>query len=106
MSNYIPPRVPMVDPKTGMATRQWFLYFQGSDPAPISPVVVGDSPFTYTPSDVGSVVVTGGTVSLIEIIRKGIAVNVGVTTGIIPIARGDQLRTTYTVVPTVTFLGD
>ncbi|AKA60334.1 hypothetical protein P26218_31 [Rhodoferax phage P26218] len=105
MSNFMPPRVPLVDPNTGMVTRQWYLYFQGSDPAAATAVVVGVSPFTYVPSEVGSVVVRGGTVSLIEVIRKGIAVNVGVTAGIIPIARGDQLRITYTVLPTVTFLG-
>jgi len=105
MTNFVPPRVPLVDPNTGMVTRQWYLYFQGSDPAAATAVVVGVSPFTYVPSDVGSVVVRGGTVSLIEIIRKGTAVDVGVTAGIIPIARGDQLRITYTVLPTVTFLG-
>ena len=105
MSNFVPPRVALVDPKTGMVTRQWYLYFQGADPAPVSPVTVTASPFLYTPSDVGSVVVQGGTVSLIEIVRKGTSVNTGVTAGVIPIARGDQLRITYTVLPTVTFLG-
>lgn len=105
MSNFIPPRVALVDPNTGMVTRQWYLFFQGSDPAAPIPVVVGASPFTYTPSDVGSVVVRAGNVSLLELIRKGTAVPLGVVAGAVPIARGDQLRITYTVAPTVTFLG-
>jgi hypothetical protein len=105
MSNFIPPRVALVDPNTGMVTRQWYLFFQGGDPSTPSPVTVGVSPFTYTPSEAGSVVVQAGTVSLLEIVRKGTAVPLGVVAGAVPLARGDQLRITYTVVPTVTFLG-
>lgn len=27
--NFVPPRVPLVDPRTGLITREWYLFLQG-----------------------------------------------------------------------------
>lgn len=71
--------------------------------APLSSVAVGASPYTYVAPDNGKLVVQGGTVSLIELGRKSSFVTTGIIAGLVPVARGDQVRITYTVVPTVTF---
>lgn len=71
---------------------------------PSSSVTVGASPFTYTAPFDGIVSVTSGTVSAIAIIRSGTTVSTGITTGLIPVRRLDQVRITYTVSPTVVFL--
>lgn len=71
--------------------------------APLAAVVVGASPFTYVAPDSGTLVVQGGTVSLVELGRKGSFVTTGLIAGVVPVSRGDQLRVTYTVLPTMTF---
>jgi predicted Rossmann-fold nucleotide-binding protein len=71
--------------------------------APLAALTPGASPYTYVASDNGRVVVQGGTVSLIELGRKGSFVTTGLTAGVVPVSRGDQLRVTYTVVPNMTF---
>lgn len=71
---------------------------------PVSSITVGGSPFTYTASFAGSVAITGGTVSAITIIRQGTSVTTGLTTGLIPVSRFDQVRVTYTGTPTMTFI--
>lgn len=66
-------------------------------------VAVGASPFTYVAPDNGKLVIQGGTVSLIELGRKGSFVTVGLVAGVTPVVKGDQVRITYTVPPTLTF---
>lgn len=74
-----------------------------SSTAPLASVVVGASPFTFVAPDPGKLVVQGGTVSLVELGRKGSFATTGITAGVIPVARGDQVRVTYSVLPTATF---
>lgn len=74
-----------------------------SSTAPLASVAVGASPFTYVAPDPGKLVVQGGTVSLVELGRKGSFVTTGILTGVLPVARGDQVRITYAVLPTMTF---
>jgi hypothetical protein len=78
------------------------------DPAPraqpFAAITVGASPYTYTASADGSVAVTGGTVTGISVIRQGTTVATGVTAGVIPLSRLDQIQVTYSVVPTMNFL--
>lgn len=76
-----------------------------TDPFTITP---SGSPFSYT--NTGALpfvmVCTGGTVSLIEILRPGsAAVTVASATGAnIRVAQGDTYRVTYSVAPTLTAL--
>lgn len=78
------------------------------DPAPqaqpIQSIVVGASPFTYTAPFNGAVTVTGGTVSGISITRQTITLSTGITVGLIPVSRLDQVQVTYTGTPTMNFL--
>lgn len=79
-----------------------------SPPPPPVAITVTASPFVYTNSAgmKGTVVLSGGTVSLIEIQRPpaGFLVE-GETSGQFFLAPGDQVRVTYSVVPTMTFFG-
>lgn len=81
---------------------------QIQDPAsraqPSSAITVGGSPFTYNAAFDGTVVVTGGTVSAIAWIRQGVSTATGLTAGLFPLSRLDQLQVTYTVAPTMTFM--
>jgi len=78
------------------------------DPAPqaqpSAAITVTASPFTYTAPFNGQVTVTGGTVSLIQIIRGGTTVATGLTVGLFMMSRGDQLIVTYSGLPTMIFL--
>lgn len=74
-----------------------------TETAPLAAIAVGASPFTYVSPDSGRVVVQGGTVSLVELGRKASFVTLGITAGVIPVSRGDSVRVTYSVVPTLTF---
>jgi hypothetical protein len=71
-------------------------------------ITVGDSPFTWVhniPTAARmTIFVQGGTVSKIEVGRRGTFVDTGVIAGEISIGQGDSLRITHTGAPTVTAL--
>lgn len=73
-------------------------------PGTITTVTVGASPFDYIASAPGSVVVTGGTVSAIDITRNTVTLPTGQTAGIFPVATGDIVTITYSVAPDVSFV--
>lgn len=75
-----------------------------SAPQPVAPITVGASPFTYTAPFAGTVVVTGGSVSTIAMIRHGTSVATGLTSALIPVSRGDQVQVAYVSAPTMTFV--
>lgn len=62
------------------------------------------SPYTYTAINPGFLIVNAGTVTLIEFARNGTFITVGVLAGIFPVGINDQLRITYAVAPTLTFI--
>lgn len=80
------------------------------DPVPMAQpavtVTVSASPFVYTTLSNGAVVVSGGTVSALAVVRQGTSIGAGVVAGVIPVRRLDQISITYTAAPTVTFLPD
>lgn len=97
----------IVDPQTGMLARVWrdfFIRITNGKGKPVNAIVPGASPYSYPATVVGSVVVRGGTVSRIDIVRGADTVNTGLTQGIIPVAVGDSVKVTYTIVPTMTFI--
>jgi hypothetical protein len=68
-------------------------------------VAVGASPFAYTAPAIGSVIISGGTVSAITLTHAGgTPVNIGVVAGVIPVLASDVVTVTYTVAPTMTFI--
>lgn len=47
---------------------------------------------------------SGGTLSLVEYVRLGVNYNLGVLSGSVPVEKGDSVKFTYVVAPTVTFI--
>ena len=90
----------------GKVTPAWHRFFNSLTvgPQPAQAHTLPASPYTLAASSKGSVVVSGGAVSLIQLTRGLITVNLGVTSGMFPAAVGDVFVITYTVAPTVTFL--
>jgi hypothetical protein len=72
---------------------------------PVASISPGGSPFTYTASHAGFVVVAGGTVTSVAIVRQGTSTATGLADSIFPMSRGDQLVVGYNVnAPTMTFI--
>lgn len=70
---------------------------------PSAVITPGASPSTYTALANGCLAVSGGTVTAIHLIRQGVNTNLGLTSGMFPLSRLDQLVITYTGVPQVVF---
>lgn len=71
---------------------------------PVVTITVGGSPFTYTASFAGTVVVTGAVTSL-TFKRQGTSVALGLTDGVFPLSRADQLVVAYSsTTPVMTFI--
>lgn len=88
---------------TSAAYYRWFHDINiGNPPAAEASITVGASPFTYTATQAGNVVVSGGTVSQISFVRVGSYVT-GQTSGMFNLGAGDQLVVTYSGVPMMTF---
>jgi hypothetical protein len=100
-------QVPLIADR--QTTRDWYFFFtglfRGLPPENESPVVLVASPSTYSAARKGSVIVSGGTVSLIEFTRNGTDYyDAGATSGMFTVNASDVLRITYSVAPTVTFV--
>lgn len=93
--------------KLGKILAPWNFYLQQFTQAPpgISNIIVGPSPFTYTSKEPGFISVNGGTVSTIGLIRGLVSVDV-TGTKLIPVAIEDNVKITYSVLPTVKFLAN
>lgn len=74
-----------------------------STPLSVSAVTVGASPFDYVASRDGFVSIVGGTVSAVAYVREGVSTSLGVV-AVVPVKKGDTVRITYTVAPTVTLI--
>lgn len=102
-------RVPVLD-EFGLITRTWFLALLGISgtvaPAAPSQVVVTGSPFVFQNADtMSTVLVAGGTVSLIEFSRDGTTwYDLGVVAGLFDLSAKDLLRVTYTAAPAMTLI--
>ena len=110
MTNPVPNlTAPLVD-RLGRLLPPWNSFFQQlvqKAPA-VANVVVGISPFSYTANANGNLIVSGGTVSLITLTRGTITITIATSTAnpvIVPISIGDTVAVTYTVLPTMQFLG-
>lgn len=94
-----------------LPTRSWYLFWQGVADrvgaalglAP-SGIAVGASPFSYTAPNAGTVLVRGGTVTVLELGRGGVFVNIGVVAGPVPVSAADVVRVTHAGAPTMTYV--
>ena len=96
----------------GLTHKDWYVFFynlylavtEGMPQAPEA-ITVEASPYTYTAVIRGQAHIAGGTVSAVEFSRDGATwYNAGVTAGFVQMDKGDRLRITYTVLPTVNFI--
>ena len=92
--------------KQGKITTPWQRFFNAlvSAAAPIQSVTLTGSPFAFRAGSGGNLAVSGGTVSAIDITRGTTTVSTGATSGTFPVANGDVVSITYTVLPTVSFI--
>lgn len=95
--------------RDGITSKDWFFFWAGSftglAPAAELPITPGASPYTYSAQVKGSVIVSGGTVSVIAFSRDGTTFyTTGQTAGMFTLNAQDRLRVTYTVLPTMTFV--
>jgi len=83
----------------------WASFFQQfTQQAPaVQNITLDSSPFLITPNNKGIFIITGGTISILNLIRGIVTINV---TGerIIPVSIGDSLEVNYSVLPTIQFL--
>jgi hypothetical protein len=90
-------------------SKDWYFFwsglFRGLAPGNVEPVTVGASPYVYSATKRGSMVVSGGTVTLIEFSRDGVTFyDAGTTAGMFQLNAADQLRVTHAGAPTMTFV--
>lgn len=83
----------------------WNSYLQQFTQAPpkVLPLTVGLSPYSYQAVEPGIVAVTGGTISLIELTRGTVTIDV-TGTKLIPVSINDTVTVTYSVLPTIQFI--
>ena len=94
-----------------IAAKGWFVFFYNlylaateGLPQPEEAITVTASPFTYQAVIRGQLHVSGGTVSSVEFSRDGTTwYNAGITAGFVEMDARDQVRVTYSVLPTVVF---
>lgn len=93
----------------GKTTRGWYSLFAGllggQASGPAAPITLGPSPFTYQAPTGGSLIIQGGTVSMVSLTRDGVTnFNTGQTQGMFPLSQRDTLIITYTGTPNLTFV--
>lgn len=93
----------------GNTTRGWYTCWAGvltgQATGPIAPVELGGSPFSYKALQGGTLIIQGGTVSLVSITRDGLTnFNTGQTQGMFPLSQGDTLIINYSAPPNLTFV--
>lgn len=90
----------------GQTNSVWYRFFQGlykgTPPTSESAVSVTGSPFAFTAPSKGFMIVSGGTVSAVQLTRT-VTTLTGQTSGIFPLSQGDVLTVTYSGLPTLTF---
>jgi hypothetical protein len=77
----------------------------GAGPS-LTPVIatLTGSPFIYDTDINGTLIVSGGTVSAISVVRSSQNFPTGQTAGAFPMVRGDSIAITYSGAPDVSFL--
>ena len=99
----------------GLIAREWYrwLYLLGQQAfigggagngGSDVPIAVNASPFVYAPTQAGTVLLSGGGITALELSRTGIWREIGSFRAPIPMSVGDSLRVSWTqVAPTMIF---
>lgn len=94
--------------KEGKVKTPWNSFFQQFSqkaPAAIN-VFVDGSPFSYQTAVPGSMFITGGTVTGIDLTRGFVTIGIDPATQIVPMAVGDTVVVTHSALPTLQFLAN
>lgn len=88
----------------GFLLSPWNSFLQQLTQAPpaIQNVLVGTSPFSYTPNSKGQVFIRGGNVTSVILIRGLVEIDMGVDTTVL-VSIEDTVKIIYTVAPSVKF---
>lgn len=90
----------------GQNSTVWYRFFsalyQGQPSSAESGITVGISPFSYVAPTAGNMLITGGTVSAIQITRSFTTLT-NLTSGLFPLSKGDTLTVTFAGLPTMTW---
>jgi len=107
------PREPLVTTKDGRVTKDWYRFFAslssgagaGSGGEDVTPST-GVSPYSFFADQAGTLIISGGSIFLVEFTRDQINYyNVGTFRGMFPMLASDVMRVTYDPAspPTMTF---
>ncbi len=94
-----------VDISTGRILNPWIQYLQQFTVAPanIMPITVSASPFSYTVKEPGNIIITGGAITSITLVRG--STNLDMTgQKVIPVGIKDIVIVIYTIIPTIKFI--
>ena len=90
----------------GQTHTAWYRFFQGvfkgTPPGTESTISVGISPYAYIAPAKGFMIISGGSVSAVQISRT-ITTLTNQTSGIFPLSQGDTLTVTFATPPTMTW---
>ena len=99
--------VPMIEGDANTTSKFWYRYFQSSEvgqpPSSETAITVTASPFVYTAPRKGYVLISGGTLTNIQISRSGTYYSAGSSANSYPVAANDMVKVTYTSIPTMVF---
>lgn len=84
----------------------WVRFFGAlvSDPSPVEPIALAASPFSAKAPADGHYLVTGGSGVGIVIGRGTTALGTALSSGFVPMSKGDAILISFTIAPTVTFI--
>lgn len=102
-----PVNVPMFVPGSQTLDPVWVLFLTSlvGDAAPIETITLDGSPFAYTVSFPGNVLISGGTVTNLSLQRARVTIDpLPMTSGFIPVMLGDIITVTYSVAPDMWFI--
>lgn len=107
MTQYrILPNYPVPLSQGGATQASWYRFWndinQGTPSSQELTLTPTGSPFTYQATQGGFLVVSGGTISSIVFTRVG-SYTLGTVAGAFPMAAGDQITVSYSMVPTIVF---
>lgn len=93
----------------GNTTRGWYSFWAGLMTGQAtglpSPMTGGPSPYSYKATQGGTLIIQGGTVSLVSFTRDGVTnFNTGQTQGMYPLSQGDTLIINYSAAPNLSFV--
>ncbi len=105
MTLYLPNLNSQLVTADGRIKQPWNNFFQQftQQPSGVMDIIVDISPFSYTTKEPGTLVISSGTISQVNLIRGNTTVDMGTSKNIV-VMIGDIIEITYSVLPSIQFL--